>query len=205
MHRKVIPQAGVFGTKSKGGQNNENKIFTFAGCNFCFFGCEKIQDDNLENVDDTTTPTNVEISVSPLTTRATISDSGLGAASFAWETGDEIGVVAGGQLVRFTLSKINGDGSAVFSATLPPSVTVENNADIAYPYVAEDYTGGVFALSYPTEYTATASNSFRHRWAGKLTQDGEGKFHANLQHQTGILRARTGGTGTCFTNNMSQQ
>ena len=127
----------------------------------------------------------IEITLSE--TKATISDSGSGAASFSWETGDEIGVVAGGALRKFTLSSFEG-GTAKFIASLPLGVEIEDNADIAYPYNADDYTGGVFELSFPVSYTSPSANSFKHRWAGKLSDDGNGKFVATLNHQTGIVR-----------------
>lgn len=56
--------------------------------------------------------------------------------------------------------------------------------------MAEDYNESThtFSLTYPTEYTSTKDGDFRHRWAGTLSQDGSGNFHANLSHQTAILR-----------------
>lgn len=130
----------------------------------------------------------INIGVTTESTKAVIHDTGSGAATFCWEAGDDIGVVVDGALVRFALKEINDDGTAVFSANLPSGTTVQDNADIAFPYVPEDYSGGVFALSYPKEFTSESETSFRHRWAGKLNKDGEGNFNTSLHHQAGILR-----------------
>ena len=140
--------------------------------------CQKIEGDRAPQ-------TVIEVSLTD--TKATINDSGSGAASFSWEAGDEIGVVAGGALRKFTLSSFDG-GTAKFTASLPSGVSVEDNADIAYPYNVDDYSGSVFALSYPVSYTSSSANSFRHRWAGKLSKTGAGKFSALLNHQSGIVR-----------------
>ena len=67
---------------------------------------------------------------------------------------------------------------------------IEDGAQIAYPYIADDYNESThtFSLTYPTEYTSTKAGDFRHRWAGTLIKEGRNNFQANLAHQTAILR-----------------
>ena len=67
---------------------------------------------------------------------------------------------------------------------------IEDGAQIAYPYIADDYNESTqsFSLTYPTEYTSTKAGDFRHHWAGTLIKDGSNNFQANLAHQTAILR-----------------
>lgn len=67
---------------------------------------------------------------------------------------------------------------------------IEDGAQIAYPYIADDYNESThtFSLTYPTEYISTKAGDFRHRWAGTLIKDGSNNFQANLAHQTAILR-----------------
>ena len=149
-----------------------------------FLACQKVK------VDIPVEETIIEVSLQD--TKATISDSGSGAASFFWEIGDDIGVVAGDALRKFTLTSIDG-GAARFAASLPEGVEIENNSVIAYPYIPEDYSGGVFALSFPLSYTSTSSNSYRLRWAGKLVKTGDRKYVAELNHQTGIVRVTYNG------------
>ena len=122
-------------------------------------------------------------------TRATIHDSGSGAASFSWEDGDEIGVVVSDKYYRFTLSGKVGEDTGTFTAELPAGSVIADGAQVAYPYIAEDYDENThtFSLTYPTEYTSTKEGDFRHRWAGTLVKDGSG-YQAALSHQTAILR-----------------
>lgn len=121
--------------------------------------------------------------------KAVINDSGSGAASFSWEDGDEIGIVVNGKYYRFTLEGKTGEDIGTFTAELPGGSTIEDGAQIAFPYIAEDYNEGThaFSLTYPTEYTSAKAGDFRHRWAGTLSQNGS-NFQANLAHQTAILR-----------------
>ena len=149
-----------------------------------FIACQEVKVDNPNN------ETIIEVSLQD--TKATISDSGSGTATFSWEIGDEVGVVAGDALRKFTLTSIDG-GAARFAASLPEGVEIEDNADIAYPYVPDDYSGGVFALSFPATYTSTSSNSYKLRWAGKLVKAGERKYTTELNHQTGIVRVTYNG------------
>ena len=122
--------------------------------------------------------------------KAVINDSGSGSASFSWENGDQIGVVVNNKYYCFTLEGKSGEDSGTFTAELPGGSTIDDGAQIAYPYIADDYneSAHTFSLTYPTEYTSTKDGDFRHRWAGTLSQDGSGNFHANLSHQTAILR-----------------
>ena len=132
----------------------------------------------------------INVQLAAPTTRAVINDSGSGSASFSWENGDEIGVVVSGKYYRFTLEGMTNETTGTFTAELPVGISVEDGAAVAFPYVAEDYNESThtFSLTYPTEYTSTKDGDFRHRWAGTLSQDGSGNFHANLSHQTAILR-----------------
>lgn len=119
-------------------------------------------------------------------TKATIEDSGEGAASFAWEENDEIGVVVGDEFVKFVLTDKENNK---FTAELPAGTKLEDGAQIAYPYVEEDFQNGKFALSFPTEYEVADAKAFRLRWAGTLAEQADGTFNAMLEHQTGIFRA----------------
>ena len=132
----------------------------------------------------------INVQLAEPATRAVINDSGSGSASFSWENGDEIGVVVSGKYYRFTLEGMTNETTGTFTAELPVGISVEDGAAVAFPYVAEDYneSAHTFSLTYPTEYTSTKDGDFRHRWAGTLSQDGSGNFHANLSHQTAILR-----------------
>jgi len=132
----------------------------------------------------------INVQLAAPTTRAVINDPGSGSASFSWENGDEIGVVVSGKYYRFTLEGMTNETTGTFTAELPVGISVEDGAAVAFPYVAEDYneSAHTFSLTYPTEYTSTKDGDFRHRWAGTLSQDGSGNFHANLSHQTAILR-----------------
>lgn len=132
----------------------------------------------------------INVQLAAPTTRAVINDSGSGSAPFSWENGDEIGVVVSGKYYRFTLEGMTNETTGTFTAELPVGISVEDGAAVAFPYVAEDYNESThtFSLTYPTEYTSTKDGDFRHRWAGTLSEDGSGNFHANLSHQTAILR-----------------
>ena len=189
-HLKEIFQIGETGTFNMKERIMEHIIFklffAIAIIGMPVSACNKMSEMSLSGENEgVTTDTVIELSLAD--TKALISDSGSGAASFSWESGDEIGVVASGALRKFTLTSFNG-GTARFTASLPVGVTIEDNADIAYPYYPDDYSAGVFSLSFPESYTSSASNSFRHRWSGKLSKGGEGKYTATLTHQTGIVR-----------------
>ena len=138
----------------------------------------------------TTERVSINVRLAEPATKAIINDSGSGAASFSWENGDEIGVVVGNKYYRFTLEGKTGEDTGTFTAELPSGSTIEDGAQIAYPYIADDYneSTNTFSLTYPTEYTSTKAGDFRHRWAGTLVKDGSNNFQANLAHQTAILR-----------------
>ena len=123
-------------------------------------------------------------------TRVVISDSGSGPASFSWEEGDEIGVVVGGRYCRFTLSSMTGGTTGTFTAELPEGASIEDGATVAFPYVAEDYneSTGAFSLTYPTVYRSSRAGDFRHRWAGVINREGDGRYIARFSHQAAILR-----------------
>ena len=120
-------------------------------------------------------------------TKATIDDSGSGSASFAWETGDKIGVQVGSELVEFTLQEIDGE-KAIFRSSSDLSGELTDGAFVAYPYVADDCKNGSFALSYPSVYEVDKPEAFRLRWSGVLNKLEDDTFQADLQHQTAILR-----------------
>lgn len=151
--------------------------------------------------DDSDTPApgserlSINVRLSDAETRALINDSGSGAASFSWEDGDEIGVVAGGKLVRFKLSGKSGDGTGTFTASVPEGSSIEDGAPVAYPYVPEDYNESThsFSLSFPSEYESSKDGDFRHRWAGTLVKENGGNYRAVLEHGAAILRVSYSG------------
>ena len=132
----------------------------------------------------TTERVSINVRLAEPATKALINDSGSGAASFSWENGDQIGVVVGDKYYRFTLEGKTSEDTGTFTAELPGGSTIENRAQIAYPYIADDYneSTNTFSLTYPTEYTSAKAGDFRHRWAGILVKDGSGNFQANLAH-----------------------
>lgn len=143
-----------------------------------------------ETQEPTTETVSINVRLAEPASKALINDSDSGAASFSWENGDQIGVVVGNKYYCFTLEGKTGEDIGTFTAELPGGSTIEDGAQIAYPYIADDYneSSHTFSLTYPTEYTSTKAGDFRHRWAGTLSEDGSGNFHANLSHQTAILR-----------------
>lgn len=138
----------------------------------------------------TTERVSINVRLAEPATKALINDSGSGAASFSWENGDEIGVVVGNKYYCFTLEGKTSKDTGTFTAELPGGSAIEDGAQIAYPYIADDYNESThtFSLTYPTEYTSNKAGDFRHRWAGTLVKDGSNNFQANLAHQTAILR-----------------
>lgn len=130
----------------------------------------------------------VSISVAPVQTRAIISDSGSLGASFAWNDGDDLGVVAAGELHRFAYKSILPDGSALFEGTLPKGTAIDDGAPVAYPYNHSDYDNGTFKLAFPAEYQSASAADFRHRWAGIVSSGTDGSLHTALEHQGAILR-----------------
>ncbi|MBR5735984.1 MAG: hypothetical protein IKX60_04230 [Bacteroidales bacterium] len=120
-------------------------------------------------------------------TKATISDSNSGAASFAWEEGDEIGVETSEGLVKFTLESFVDD-RAVFKAPADFTGSLSDGAFVAYPYVADDYKDGNYALSFPSVYEVDKADAFRLRWSGVLVEQADGTYQTGLEHQTAILR-----------------
>ncbi len=130
----------------------------------------------------------VSITVAPAATKAAISDGGSGVASFAWSSGDDLGVVAGGKLYRFTFKNRESDGSALFEGSLPQGTTLENGAPVAYPFNTGDLSEGSFKLSLPSEYESAGAADFRHRWAGTLSAQADGSFRSNLEHSGAIMR-----------------
>lgn len=151
-------------------------------------GCDK----NLlpETPLSSTETVSIHVRLAEPATKAVINDSGSGAASFSWENGDQIGVVVNNKYYCFTLTGKTSEDTGTFTAELPGGSTIEDGAQIAYPYMADDYNEGThtFSLTYPTEYTSSKDGDFRHRWAGTLTKDGNNNFQASLEHQTAILR-----------------
>jgi len=127
------------------------------------------------------------ISISIPETKATIADSGSGAATFAWEKGDRLGVAVGSRLVEFTLADPD-ESPARFTAELEEGEVVEDGAYVAYPYVAEDCVDGAFEVSFPSTYEIEKADDFRLRWAGTLSKQENGTFAATLEHTSAILR-----------------
>ena len=167
------------------------RFITYFAALFALVACDKsLEPEGLVPETPATQTVSINVQLAELATRAVINDSGSGSASFSWENGDEIGVVVSGKYYRFTLEGMTNETTGTFTAELPVGISVEDGAAVAFPYVAEDYneSAHTFSLTYPTEYTSTKDGDFRHRWAGTLSQDGSGNFHANLSHQTAILR-----------------
>lgn len=132
----------------------------------------------------------VSIRLAAPATRTLINDSGTGSASFSWENGDDIGIVVNGSYYRFTLSGVTDGTTGTFTSELPAGAALEPGAPVAFPFVDDDYnkSTGVFSLAYPTFYKSAKAGDFRHRWAGVLSQEGDGRFRAELSHQSAILR-----------------
>lgn len=167
------------------------RFITYFAALFALVACDKsLEPEGLVPETPATQTVSINVQLAGPATRAIINDTGSGAASFSWENGDQIGVVVEGKYYCFTLSGKTNESLGTFTAELPSGATIEDGAQIAFPYIAEDYNEGThtFALTYPTEYTSSKDGDFRHRWAGTLSQDGSGNFHANLSHQTAILR-----------------
>ena len=167
------------------------RLITYFAAFFALVACGKSPVPETQPDQNPTTKTvSINVQLVEPATRAVINDSGSGAASFSWENGDQIGVVVGNKYYCFTLSGKTSESLGTFTAELPGGSTIEDGAQIAYPYIAEDYNESThtFSLSYPTDYTSTKANDFRHRWAGTLTKDGDNNFQASLEHQTAILR-----------------
>lgn len=144
-------------------------------------GCAKVESDTTSEM-----PVEKTVEITLLGTRATISDSGSGAASFAWEAGDHIGVQVGQELKDFELVEFDGD-KAKFRATIEGEL--EDGAFIAYPYVPEDCVNGQFAVSYPSVYEVDKADAFRLRWSGTLKKDADtGEFYTSLENTAAIFR-----------------
>ena len=145
-------------------------------------GCSK-ENGGKETV--ATKTTTLELTLT--STKATINDSGSGAASFAWETGDEIGVAVDGELVKFTLEEFEGS-KAKFKAELAEGKTLKEGAFVGYPYVPEDCVDGAFAVSFPKSYDVPKPDAFRLRWSGTLKKEDDGSFSTAMAHTGAILR-----------------
>ena len=167
------------------------RIITYFAALFAIVACDKsLEPEELVPETPATQTVSINVQLAEPATRAVINDSGSGAASFSWENGDQIGVVVEGKYYCFTLSGKTNESLGTFTADLPGGAIIEDGAQIAYPYIADDYNEGThtFSLTYPTEYTSTKDGDFRHRWAGTLVKDGSNNFQAVLSHQTAILR-----------------
>lgn len=167
------------------------RFITYFVALFALVACDKsLEPEELIPETPATQTVSINVQLAEPATRAVINDSGSGAASFSWENGDQIGVVVEGKYYCFTLSGKTNESLGTFTAELPGGATIEDGAQIAFPYIAEDYNEGThtFNLTYPTEYTSSKDGDFRHRWAGTLVKDGSNNFQATLSHQTAILR-----------------
>ena len=167
------------------------RFITYFVALFALVACDKsLEPEELIPETPATQTVSINVQLAEPATRAVINDTGSGAASFSWENGDQIGVVIEGKYYCFTLTGKTNESTGTFTAELPGGATIEDGAQIAFPYIAEDYNEGThtFNLTYPTEYTSSKDGDFRHRWAGTLSQDGSNNFQATLSHQTAILR-----------------
>lgn len=167
------------------------RFITYFVALFALVACDKsLEPEELIPETPVTQTVSINVQLAKPATRAVINDTGSGAASFSWENGDQIGVVIEGKYYCFTLTGKTNESTGTFTAELPGGATIEDGAQIAFPYIAEDYNEGThtFNLTYPTEYTSSKDGDFRHRWAGTLVKDGSNNFQATLSHQTAILR-----------------
>ncbi len=167
------------------------RFITYFATLFALVACGKsLEPETQPDQNPTTETVSINVRLAEPASKAIINDSGSGAATFSWEDGDQIGVVAGNKYYCFTLSGKTNETLGTFTAELPGGTTIEDGAQIAYPYIAEDYNESThtFSLTYPTEYTSSKDGDFRHRWAGTLTKDGSNNFQASMEHQTAILR-----------------
>gem|GEM_PF-3220993 len=167
------------------------RFITYFVALFALVACDKsLEPEELIPETPATQTVSINVQLAEPATRAVINDTGSGAASFSWENGDQIGVVVEGKYYCFTLSGKTNESLGTFTAELSGGATIEDGAQIAFPYIAEDYNEGThtFNLTYPTEYTSSKDGDFRHRWAGTLVKDGSNNFQATLSHQTAILR-----------------
>lgn len=156
------------------------KSFYVVAAFLALAGCAKEQ---VESVSEKAEKT---IEITLLDTKATISDSGSGAASFAWEKGDKIGVQVEGKLVEFELTEFEGS-TAKFKADVEGEL--KDGAYVAYPYVPEDFSNGEFKVSYPAVYEVDKADAFRLRWSGTLKKDTEnGGFYTELENTAAIFR-----------------
>ena len=157
------------------------KAFYAVAALLALAGCSKEQKE--EFVPETGKKT---IEITLVQTRATISDEGSGAASFAWEQGDKIGVEVNGKLEEFTLTEFDGS-KAKFQADVDGEL--KEGAYVAYPYVPEDCVDGKFEVSYPSVYEVDKADAFRLRWAGTLMEDTEnGGFYTEIENTAAIFR-----------------
>ena len=155
------------------------RMFYAAAALLAVAACSKEQ-----NEPEMRAPKTVEITLTG--TKATISDEGSGAASFAWEQGDKLGIEVDGQLVEFELTEFEG-ATAKFKADVTGEL--KDGAFVAYPYVPEDCVDGVFAVSYPAVYEVDKADAFRLRWSGTLREDTEnGGFYTALENTAAIFR-----------------
>ena len=151
------------------------KAFYAVAALLALAGCSKEQKDEIAPETGKKT-----IDITLVQTRATISDEGEGAASFAWEEGDKIGVEVNGKLEEFVLTEFVGS-KARFTADIEGEL--KEGAYVAYPYVPEDCVDGKFEVSYPSVYEVDKADAFRLRWAGTLMEDTEnGGFYTEIEN-----------------------
>ena len=155
------------------------KVFYAAAALLALAACSKEQ-----NAPEIKAEKTVQITLTG--TKATIDDNGSGAASFAWEQGDKIGVEVDGELVEFELTEFEGN-TAKFKADVTGEL--KDGAYVAYPYVPEDCVDGEFEVSYPSVYEVDKADAFRLRWSGTLKEDTEnGGFYTALENTAAIFR-----------------
>lgn len=152
--------------------------FSFAAL-VALIGCSKVEKEAGVQ------PVEKSIQITLLKTKATISDSGSGAASFAWEEGDHIGVQVGSELKDFELQEFDGD-KAIFRGSITGEL--EDGAFVAYPYIPEDCKDGQFAISYPSVYEVDKPEAFRLRWSGTLSKEEDGCYITSLENTAAIFR-----------------
>ena len=142
-------------------------------------------------VDNPAATKSVILELSLIQTKATIVDNDEGEATFAWDKGDKIGVLVGGEICEFTLEELPTDGGPVkLKGDIPDGSSIEEGASVVYPFCDDDtVVDGEIVPADLDNYTIEKPNDFRARWKGELeVDDVNGGFKTALQHTAAIFR-----------------
>ena len=133
----------------------------------------------------------VTLELSLIQAKATIVDNDEGTATFAWDKGDKIGVLVGGEICEFTLEELPTDGGPVkLKGDIPEGSSIEEGASVVYPYCEDDAVENDEIVPADLDnYTIEKPNDFRARWKGVLEPDDvNGGFKTALLHTAAIFR-----------------